>query len=427
MIRVLSVFTLVCFILTNVADNVFANIAVFPLPYKYNNEIVTKYAALAEYAQVTESIYKKDTPLIVVIHDLHNNSKVQQNIEQIINFISNNSKINKIIIEGAPNKQISTQLFSSIGNKQFRDSIVNDLLYKGKISGTESFVIKNNMHNLYGLENWEIYNKNIKWNLVLKNKYLQKIDSVYNSFVKSRIYFTKPKLFPLFSQEVSFEKRIINLYEFCNKHNVDLSLYSEINKFVAVSKCKNKKDVNKDFTALLNDVKSKVPYQLYMQIATLLKNTNININTKEKLNLVFNIIKNSSPEILLKYEPLLLYFNNIEEQTAVNFYKLIQQSDTLENFLLDNFVDYDQKELILVDKFIYLLSEYVKLSLSYDQYIYFKTHKNYLYNISIKYLDTQSLQTINDVLKDIDLQNYYFVNEQRKFICLFGNFKRTYI
>ncbi|MBQ2219213.1 MAG: hypothetical protein II417_00290, partial [Elusimicrobia bacterium] len=66
------------------------------MPYKYNNnEIVTKYDTLSEYAQITENIYKKDTPLVVVIHDLHNNSKVQQNIEKIIKFISNNSKINK--------------------------------------------------------------------------------------------------------------------------------------------------------------------------------------------------------------------------------------------------------------------------------------------------------------------------------------------
>ena len=115
MIRVLSVFTLVCFLLTNVLGGAFANTAVFPLPYKYNNsEIVTKYDTLSEYAQITENSYKKDTPLVVVIHDLHNNSKVQQNIEKIIKFISNNSKINKIIIEGAPNKQISTKLFSSI-------------------------------------------------------------------------------------------------------------------------------------------------------------------------------------------------------------------------------------------------------------------------------------------------------------------------
>lgn len=411
MIRFLSIFTLVCFILTNVLGDVFANTMVIPLPYSNNNGVITKYDTLSQYAQITENIYKKDTPLVIVIHDLHNNSKVQQNIEQIINFISNNSQINKIMIEGAPNKQVSTQLFSSINNKQFSNTIVNDLLYNGKISGAESFIVKNNMHNLYGLENWETYNKNIEWNLILKNKYLQKVDNVYKSFVKSRIYFSKPKFFSLFSQEVNFEKRIINLYEFCVKNNIDLSLYSEINKFVAISKYKNKKDVNKDFTALLNDIKNEIPYQVYMQIATLLKN--ININTKEKLNLVFNIIKNNSPEILLKYEPLLLYFNNIEKQTVVNFYKLIQQSESLENLVLDNFIDYDQKELILVDKFIYLLSEYVKLSLSYDQYIYFKNNKDYLYQISIKYLDMQSIKTINDILKDIDLKNYYSVNEQR--------------
>ena len=111
MIRVLSVFTLVCFLLTNVLGGVFANTPVFPLPYNNKNEVITKYDMLFQYAQITENIYKQDTPLVIVIHDLHNNSKVQQNIEQIINFISNNSQINKIMIEGAPNKKISTQLF----------------------------------------------------------------------------------------------------------------------------------------------------------------------------------------------------------------------------------------------------------------------------------------------------------------------------
>ncbi|WP_372520683.1 hypothetical protein [Candidatus Ruminimicrobiellum ovillum] len=421
MIRVLSVFTLVCFLLTNVLGGAFANTAVFPLPYKYdNNEIITKCDTLSEYAQITENIYKKDTPLVVVIHDLHNNSKVQQNIEQIINFISNNSKINKIIIEGAPNKQISTKLFSSIENKQFINNITNGLLNDGKISGAESFVIKNDLHNLYGLENWDIYNKNIEQNLLLKNKYLQETDKIYDSFVKSRIYFSKPQLFSLFSQDTDFEQRIINLYEFCNDNNIDISLYSEINKFIAVTKYKNKKNISKDLSRLFNDIKNKIPYQNYMQITALLKN--MDVNAKEKLNLIFNIIKNSSPETLLKYEPLVLYFNNIETRTNINFYALMQQTDTLENFVLDNFVDYNEKELILVDKFIHIVSEYAKLSISYDQYKYFEQNKEYLYNVSIKYLDIQSLKTINDILKDEDLKNYHLTNEQRNKI-FYGNIK----
>lgn len=421
MTKILSFFTLVCFLLTNVLGSAFANTAIFPVPYKYNNnEIVTKYDTLSEYAQITENIYKKDTPLVVVVYDLHNNSKVQQNIEKIINFISRNSEINKIIIEGAPNKQISTKLFSSIENKQFIDNITNDLLYDGKISGAESFIIKNDLHNLYGLENWDIYNKNIEQNLLLKNKYLQKTKEIYDSFVKSRIYFSKPQLFSLFSQDTDFEQRITNLYEFCRNNNIDLSLYSEINKFVSITKYKNKKNISKDLSYLFNDIKSKIPYQNYLQITALLKN--INLNTKEKLNLIFNIIKNSSPETLLKYEPLVVYFNNIETRTAINFYALIQQTETLENFILDNFVDYNEKELILADKFIYILSEYARLSISYNQYKYFEQNKDYLYNISIKYLDTQSLKIINDILKDEDLKNYHLTNEQRNKI-FYGNIK----
>ena len=410
--RVLSVFTLVCFLLTNVLGGAFANTAVFPLPYKYtDNDVITKSESLAQYGQITENIYKKDTPLVVVIHDLHNNSKVQQNIEQIINFISQNSKINKVIIEGAPNKQISTKLLSSLKNEQFMKDIVNDLLENGKISGAESFILKNDLNNLYGLENWGIYSKNIEQNLLLRDKYLQETDEIYDSFIKNRIYFSKPQLFSLFSQDINFEQRIINLYEFCVSNNIDLSLYSEINKFVAVTKYRNKKNISKDLSSLFVDIKSKIPFKTYQQITALLKN--INVNTKEKLNLIFNIIKNSSPEILLKYEPLVLYFNNIEARTSINFYTLIQQTETLENFILDNFVDYNQKEFILVDRFIHILSEYAKLSISYDQYKYFEQNKEYLYNLSIKYLDTQSLKTINGILKDEDLKNYHLTNEQR--------------
>ena len=271
--KMMSVFTLVCFILTNVLGGAFANTTVFPLPYKYdNNEIITKYDSLSQYAQITENIYRKDTPLVVVIHDLHNNAKVQQNIEQIINFISQNSHINKIMIEGAPNKQISTELFSSLQNKQYIEDVVNDLLYNGKISGAESFVVKQNLHNLYGLEDWEIYNKNINWNLILKDKYVNETEKIYESFVKNRIYFSKPGLFSLFSQEIDIEKRIVKLYEYCKENNIDLSLYSEINKFIAVTKYKNKKDINKDFNSLLNDIKDRVPYKIYLQIANLLKN-----------------------------------------------------------------------------------------------------------------------------------------------------------
>ena len=420
MIRVLSVFTLVCFLLTNVLGDVFANTIVFPLSYN-NNEIVTKYDTLSQYAQITDNIYKENAPLVVVIHDLHNNSKVQQNIEQIINFISKNSKINKIMIEGAPNTKISTQLFVSINDKQNIENIINDLLYSGKISGAESFVVKNDLNNLYGLENWETYNKNINLNLVLKNKYLQDMDKVHNSFIKSRIYFSRPKLFSLFSQEISFEKRIINLYEFCIKNNINLSLYSEINKFIAVAKYKNKKNVNEDFKSLLKDVQGKVSYELYSQIINLLQNIDVN-NKEEKINLVFSIIKNAAPEILLKYEPLVSYFNNIEKYTSIDFYNLIQQVDTLEDFILNNCMDYNQKELILADKFINMLFEYVTLSLSYHQYKYFEVNKEYLYNISIKYLDMQSLEIINYILKDDDLKNYYSVNEQRNKI-FYNNIK----
>ena len=48
MMKFLSVFTLVCFILTNVFGGIFANTIVVPLPYNNNNELITKNDTLSQ-------------------------------------------------------------------------------------------------------------------------------------------------------------------------------------------------------------------------------------------------------------------------------------------------------------------------------------------------------------------------------------------
>lgn len=424
MIRLVSVFTLVCFLLTNVLGNVFAGTpALFPYQYINNsinnninnnvtNNLLNEQNKFSQYAYIQNSIYKKNTPLAIIINDLHNNIKVQKNIEQIINFISDNSKIDKIILEGAPNKKISTELFSSLNDQKVINDISNSMLEKAIISGAESFIVKNNFQNVYGLEEWDIYKNNIEQNLILKNRYKNDISLLQNYFVRNRIYFSKPKLFSLFSQKDSLNSKVIKMCDFCIKNNIDFTSYSEIRKFITIQKYKNNKyNISKDFKALLEDLKSEISFKTYTDIVDLLKHTDT--NTKEKINLIFNIIKNTKPDLLLKYNLLLSYLKDIEAQVELDEYLLLQQINLLEEFLLNNFVEYNQKEFILVDKFIYLLSLYTNLNLTYDQYQYFKTNKEYLYQNSIKYLDTKSIKIINNILKDKELEQYYYVNEER--------------
>lgn len=415
--KILSILILVCFVLTNVCSNVFSNISdgfYYRNFIENSNDLVLKKDLLSQYAQIEDSIYKENTPLVILINDLHNNPTVQKNIENIISFIRNNSKIDKIFLEGFPNKKISQNLVSSIQNKDFVTKIADNMLDNSLISGAETFVIKNNFNDLYGIEDWNIYYDNVDRNLSLTDKYRDNITKLRNSFTKNIIYFDKPKSFSLFSNENPFDKRIVEIYNFCKQNNIDLSMYSQVIKFLILNRYENNKNIKEDFRSLLQDIRQKVPYKTYVYINELLKN----INSKETINLFFNILKNNFPELLLKYDLLLSFFYNIHSKSEINFVLLLQQVQVLEDYILDNFIEYNQKEIILIDRFINLLSEYVNLSLSYDQYKYFENNKENLYQISNKYLSLDSVRLINDILKDEDLKQYYVINEQRNNIFL---------
>ena len=412
--KFISLITLICFFISNVCGMVSADMLLTSnVSYKNSeklNEIITNQDIFSKYAQVTFSSYKKNAPLVVVINDLHNNSNAQSNIEQIISFFKNNSNLDKIILEGAPNKKISTDLFKGI-DKTDVDVVVDAMISSGNISGAEAFIIKNNISNSYGLENWNLYIENIKKNIMLKNKYDQDISYLLNSFVKIRINYPKTDLLSSLTYINDTNERVKNIIDFCNKNNIDLTLYPQLKKFESINKYKNEKNLKKDFNNLLNELKTNVSYENYSYILNLLKDGTS--NQKYAMFAIFKILKETSPNLLLKHKYLLSYLKNINRQNSINFYLLFNELDILERYILKNFADKQETELFELDKFIHLLSEYSNLSLTYQNYKYLMENKNYLYETSLKYLDFKSVETITNILEDNELTKYYKINTQR--------------
>ena len=197
MIKLISLFTLICFLITNTGGPVFANSFAVPKPLKNNEniqqQIITNEDILSKYGQIIYSSYKKNAPLVVMINDLHNNPTAQKNIEQIISFFNEKSNLKNVILEGAPNKKLNTDLFSSIEPSVLND-IVESMVSSGNMSGAESFIIKNKEVNSFGLEDWTLYVENIKKNIPLKNRYRKDIYYLLNYFAKAKINYPKTKL-----------------------------------------------------------------------------------------------------------------------------------------------------------------------------------------------------------------------------------------
>lgn len=418
-IKLISFITLVCFLITNVAGVIYGDITYSSLTYNESFDletIVNKNNLSVKYGQIEEAVYKPGAPVAVVINDFHNNPVVQSNIEHIINFLKQNSDLDKIIIEGAPGRRITTSLFSSIPSEQ-RIYAVDKLLAKGLLSGAESFAVKNDFSSIFGLEDWDIYRENLRRAEDLKDKYAGDILFLGQSFVKQRTAFPKGKVFQVLSHDGSLDERIIRIGKFCKEHKIDLSVYPDLDNFIYMQTYPNTAGVEKEFNAFINDLKKELPYNVYSYIAGLLKKSD---NMATSLALLFEIAKLYTPQLLVKYGNLAAYFKHIEIKISVRSYLLLRQLDAAENLILENYAVFGEKDLCEIDKFIYLLSEYTKLSLTYEQYTYLKANQERLYQISFKYLNTDSMKIIANILRDEKLSGFYCVNIERNDI-FYGN------
>lgn len=414
MIKLISLFTLICFLITNTGGPVFANSFAVPKPLKNNEniqqQIITNEDILSKYGQIIYSSYKKNAPLVVMINDLHNNPTAQKNIEQIISFFNEKSNLKNVILEGAPNKKLNTDLFSSIEPSVLND-IVESMVSSGNMSGAESFIIKNKEVNSFGLEDWTLYVENIKKNIPLKNRYRKDIYYLLNYFAKAKINYPKTKLVSALTYTNETTERINKIIEFCNNNNIDLTLYPQLKNFETITKYKNTKNIKNDFNNLLAELKTKVSYEQYSYILNLLKD--LEHNPKYVMTTIFKILKETSPSILVKYSSLLAYLQNIKQQNSINYYILFNELDCIEQYILDNFSTATERDFLETDKFIYLLSEYTNLSLTYKNYEYLNKNKNYLYAQSTKYLDFDSLEIADTILNDTELSEYYKINSER--------------
>ncbi|MFA7073679.1 MAG: hypothetical protein WC234_00655, partial [Endomicrobiaceae bacterium] len=421
-IKIISLITLACFLLTNFTGTIQAGITYSSLTYNEAFDIETiagKNNLSLKYGQIEEAVYKRGAPLAVIINDFHNNPVVQSNIEQIINFLKQSSHLDKVIIEGAPDRQINTGLFSSIPEAQQRIYAADKMLKKGMLSGAESFGIKNNFVNLFGLEQWDIYRGNLLRAEELHDKYAEDINTLEKSFAKQRRAFPKGKVFSILSHDNSTDERIFKIGRFCRENNIDLSIYPDLYNFIYMQQFPYTGSVSKEFGSFINDLKKELPYSVYAYISGLLKQSN-NISTN--LALLFEIAKLYSPQTLIKYENLAAYFKHIEIKISIRSYLLLRQLDAAENMILDRYAGFTERDLAQTDRFIYLLSEYANLSLTYEQYLYFLSNKELLYQASFKYLDMNSMKIIKNILNDEKLSDFYAVNLERNNI-FYGNIK----
>ncbi len=410
MIKLITSLTAVCFLITNVFGNILQNTFNGSGP-SYGDETVNisqKYIPRA-YGDISEVSSIPGAPVYIVLNDYHGNSYAQANINNIIEYLAKESKIDNIIVEGAPYGRNNLKLFETIP-AGVRHEILTEMLKKGDISGAEYFAVQNEFRNLFGLEQWDIYLTNLRNSEILNGRYEKEtvLLKQYFTGMLNNEYGRKKGFVKLFSNGGDIKANILNIGRYCAKNNIDISGYKDLYGFINYHCDFSKKEINKELKDMLSESAKKMPYGIYAEMIKAVKN-----GADGGFGRFYEISKTYCPELLLKYNELAAYMQNEDSASYVRTELVFEQLDILKEQILKNHSDLEEKDLASLDRFIYLLCEYSKLSLTYGMYLYLSAKKTEFYRLCFKYLNAESLKPVNDILNDAELESYYKINVAR--------------
>ncbi|MCR4662313.1 MAG: hypothetical protein K5622_00305, partial [Endomicrobiaceae bacterium] len=233
--------------------NAFQNISSTPLEILSN---VPKEAGKIFETNIKE----KDVPNVILVYDMHCQPYTQNNIYSIINYIDSSFDINKIFIEGAPTGKVDASSIKDIDIKT-RKNILSKMLSKGYLSGTELFSYLSQKDNLYGIEDLHLYIQTVKQYvdiLPFQKEYLSYIKKSEKDLIKAKrnFYTAEMKFFEkLFFEDIDYDSKTIDkVKNFLTKHNINLSTYPDIDKYLKIKEYEqtDTKNYNKDLQTLIN-------------------------------------------------------------------------------------------------------------------------------------------------------------------------------
>lgn len=407
MIKLIASLTVVCFFITNVFGSVLQN-TFSGSNTAYDDKVISfsKQYMPRGYGDISEVSYIPGAPVFVVLNDYHGNSYAQANINNIIEYFGKISKIDNIIVEGAPYGRNNLKLFETIP-AGIRYEILTEMLKKGSISGTEYFAVKNEFRNLFGLEQWDIYLKNLKNSEVLNGRYEKEIVLLKKYFIGilNDKYSREKAFVKIFSNSGDIKADVLNIGRYCTKNNIDISGYKDLYGFINYYSDSSKREINKELKAMLSEAVKKMPYGVYSDMIKAVKN-----GADGGVRRFYEISRFYCPELLLKYNELAFYLQNEDSAASVRTDLIFEQLDILKEQIFKNHSDSNEKDLAALDRLGYLLSEYSKLSLTYGMYLYLVANKTEFYRLCFKYLNAESLKTVNEILNDTELASYYKIN-----------------
>lgn len=368
-----------------------------------------------QYGKFCETNIKlNEKPNVILIYDMHCQPYTQKNIYSIIGYIHSHLDIDKIFIEGAYNDKINVSSIKDIDLTTSKN-ILDKMLSKGCLSGTEYFSYLSDKDNLYGIEDFNLYIQTIKQYkefIPFQKEYLYNINKAENNLnkFKKNNYTADMEFFEkLFFQDIKHStENLKNINSFLIKNNIDLSLqYPNIYKYLKIKEYEqiNNKNINRDIQSLVDICKSKLPFNIYINLINSIKNKPVE---NQLVQLYFGVKQFLSKEEILEYN----YIEKINSKniliSSFDIQSFFQEKKELYFNLAEQLFNTSLlKEIITTKRILFLLKKYVQLKIVSQDIEYLFTNFNEIKKGLTESKLIKDNQKLADILNNENLFYYY--------------------
>lgn len=382
----------------------------------YNTSEKQNFTFGAPHAKITSFANLESDTLVINIQDYHSDYETQTSIKNLLNEIYSSGKNIEIYLEGAYKEPDLSHLQGMENLPQF-DSFADMLLKNGKITGAELFSLKNGNVKLNGLEDLNLYLKNLKnlsYLLSERDEVLSDFGVYFNETNKKIISMSErgnKKLYGIKQKydkgKTSHKKYISSLLKFAKKNNLDIKKsYPNIYKsdmLYSLESGINFKKVSSDMSGFLSFIKSILSYKDYMQIES----------SEDKFYILGKIYRDYS----FKTPELTKFFQYTDYKETMNSTLLFQEENDLfwniMNLQCSSSFQKQGAEYLRVLDYSYRLLKGEIVSYEYD---YLSRNNEIFENAFGKYIGvplSSGIKKYYDVSKE-----FYDINDKRNLIFI---------
>lgn len=433
LIKICAVFTTVCFVVSTLGANLYA----IPLAENANKkyeDVFNKVSSIsAEYGKITSSKDAQSDITVINIQDLHCHPQTQRNISKIITQIADKYNLKKIYVEGGYG-DIDTSWLNAIKDEKIKRQIIEGLLEEGILTGSEYYKLTNNNEvELKGIDEEQIHKDNVRrlsWIIENQAKYKDIVTKVENEinilekmYVNSRNERFNRDIEKYLTSEIDsrrfyrqLAKYVKNINENPDKYNnitaIRLEDYPNITKFIALRKTSKDidvKEVTQQLQMVINELKNKLPYNVYTKLLSETENLS---DSQKVVELITMLCKKEGIDLENKYKSLHTFLESNEINRQLNTVELVQEERQLLSEIRKALsYNNEEYEITFVSDFSKYFKDYLEYKLTDADWKYFEKEFDQFITLYSKYATVNRIQEIYGDFEEIN--KYYKINDQR--------------